>query len=140
MGAAAVTPWLPTDMLQEESDGKADVRWKTCSGSASTGQTTGRTEPFYPVFFERQTLRFLRAGEPPSLRVSTYTRFLFLQENLFLADLKRGSDGHWSLSVGKFNEYVAEGYVSSEELMREDAHPIILCLAKSKPFQMATLW
>src|SRR5439155_17281697 len=61
-GNASVSPWL-ADMLHEESGNEsADVRWKSLLRLASTGQTSGRFNLFYPLYFDRETLRFLRAG------------------------------------------------------------------------------
>jgi adenine-specific DNA-methyltransferase len=110
-GDARVYPWR-SDMLHESDDqSPMDVRWKSLLRLASTGQTEGRFNLFYPLFFERQTLRFLRAGEaiPEGIEIDSVE--VPIGESVLWPISKDGRDGRWSLSVGKFNEYFAKGYV-----------------------------
>ena len=110
-GNACVSPWL-NDMLRDESGSKPEkVRWKSLQRLASTGQTSGRFNLFYPLYFDSETLQFLRAGEPLAEGVDIRTVPTPPGESLFWPISKDGSDGRWSLSVGKFNEYLERGYI-----------------------------
>jgi adenine-specific DNA-methyltransferase len=110
-GGAAVAPWS-TDMLHETDRTKGtDIRWKSLLRLASTGQTAGRFNLFYPLYFEQDTLRFLRAGEPLAEGVDIATVPVPAGESILWPISKDGSDGRWSLSVPKFNEYQARGYI-----------------------------
>jgi adenine-specific DNA-methyltransferase len=110
-GSASVSPWL-ADMLHEESGSDpADVRWKSLLRLASTGQTSGRFNLFYPLYFDRETLQFRRAGEPLAEGVDIRTVPTPPGESILWPISKDGSDGRWSLSVGKFNECLERGYI-----------------------------
>lgn len=110
-GLGAVAPWS-VDMLHEsDRANKTDIRWKSLLRLASTGQTEGRFNLFYPLYFEQGTLRFLRAGEPLAEGVDIATIPVPQGESILWPISKDGSDGRWSLSVPKFNEYQARGYV-----------------------------
>lgn len=109
-GGAAISAWV-ADMLHEEPDEKTDVRWKSLLRQASTGQTTGRFNLFYPLYFKQKTLEFLRAGEPLPEGVSIETVPTPPGESILWPISKDGSDGRWSLSLGKFNEYIERGFV-----------------------------
>ena len=111
IGHASVSPWV-ADMLYEESASESgDVRWKSLLRLASTGQTSGRFNLFYPLYFDRVTLKFLRAGEPLAERVDIRTVPTPPGESILWPISKDGSDGRWSLSVGTFNEYMERGYI-----------------------------
>lgn len=110
-GDASVSPWH-SDMLHETDDqSPGDVRWKSLLRLASTGQTEGRFNLFYPLFFDRETRRFLRTGEPLAEGVDIDSVEVPSGESVLWPIQKDGRDGRWSLSVGKFNEYFAKGYV-----------------------------
>ena len=110
-GDAGVSPWH-SDMLHEsEERGDANVRWKSLLRLASTGQTEGRFNLFYPLYFENTTYRFIRAGTPIAEGVSIESVPVPEGESVLWPISKDGSDGRWSLSVGKFNEYNKKGYV-----------------------------
>ena len=110
-GNASVSPWL-ADMLHEDSESEpADVRWKSLLRLASTGQTSGRFKLFYPLYFDRKTLQFLRTGEPLAEGVDIRTVPTPPGESHLWPISKDGSDGRWSLSVGTFNEYLKRGYI-----------------------------
>ena len=110
-GEAAVSPWS-ADMLHEEVNGEPeDVRWKSLLRLASTGQTTGRFNLFYPLFFDSATLRFLRTGDPLPEGVSTSTVQTPQGASVLWPISKDGSDGRWSLSASKFNDYLPRGYI-----------------------------
>lgn len=110
-GAAAISPWL-TDMLHEQDrDSKGEVRWKSLLRLASTGQTVGRFNLFYPLYFDSRTLAFLRAGTPLGEGVNINTVPIPEGESVLWPISKDGTDGRWSLSLNKFNEYLAQGYV-----------------------------
>jgi adenine-specific DNA-methyltransferase len=110
-GDAAVSPWL-SDMLHESNErSSTNVRWKSLLRLASTGQTEGRFNLFYPLFFDSETLRFLRAGKPIAEGVDIDSVEVPAGESVLWPISKDRSDGRWSLSVGKFNEYLAKGYI-----------------------------
>ena len=110
-GDAGVAPWA-VDMLQQaDADQKTEVRWKSLLRLASTGQTIGRFNLFYPLYFEKATRRFLRAGDPLAEGVDVRTVPVPDGESVLWPISKDGSDGRWSLSVAKFSEYHAQGYV-----------------------------
>lgn len=111
-GDVNVPAWQ-TDMLSEiESDKKgADVRWKSLLRLASTGQTSGRFNLFFPLYFDANTLDFVSAGEPIPDGVDIDTVPTPDGLSVLWPISKDGSDGRWSLSLPKFNEYVKLGYV-----------------------------
>lgn len=110
-GEATVSPGLD-DMLHSEPAQKAEkVRWKSLLRLASTGQTSGRFNLFYPLFFDSETLEFRRAGEPLAEGIDIRTVPTPRGESVLWPISKDGSDGRWSLSVGKFNEYLEQGYI-----------------------------
>ncbi len=110
-GDAEISPWR-TDMLNQTDDANNEkIRWKSLLRLASTGQTSGRFNMFYPLFFDAQTLKFLYAGDPiadgvpiESVQVPAGTTVLWPMQ-------KNGKDGRWSLSQPKFNDYLKKGYV-----------------------------
>ena len=110
-GDASVSPWH-SDMLHEQGvQSPTDVRWKSLLRLASTGQTEGRFNLFYPLFFNSATLRFLRAGKPITEGVAIDSVKVPSGESVLWPISQDGSDGRWSLSVGKFNEFIAKGYI-----------------------------
>ena len=110
-GGAGVFPWS-SDMLHEtEKQSVKKVRWKSLLRLASTGKTEGRFNLFYPLFFDSQTLRFLRAGEPVPEGVDIATIEVPKGESVLWPISKNGSDGRWSVSIGKFNEYIKKGFI-----------------------------
>jgi adenine-specific DNA-methyltransferase len=111
-GDVSVPAWQ-TDMLGEiEGDKKgADVRWKSLLRLASTGQTSGRFNLFFPLYFDAATLDFVRAGEPIPDGVDIDTVPTPEGLSVLWPISKDGSDGRWSLSLPKFNEYIKLGYV-----------------------------
>ncbi|ENU3989413.1 TPA: site-specific DNA-methyltransferase [Citrobacter freundii] len=110
-GDAEISPWR-SDMLNQVDDvNNEKIRWKSLLRLASTGQTSGRFNMFYPLFFDAQTLKFLYAGDPiadgvpiESVQVPAGTTVLWPMQ-------KNGKDGRWSLSQPKFNDYLKRGYV-----------------------------
>lgn len=110
-GDAEISPWR-SDMLNQVDDvNNEKIRWKSLLRLASTGQTSGRFNMFYPLFFDAQTLKFLYAGDPiadgvpiESVQVPAGTTVLWPMQ-------KNGKDGRWSLSQPKFNDYLKMGYV-----------------------------
>jgi adenine-specific DNA-methyltransferase len=110
-GDASVSPWH-SDMLHEPVvQAPTNVRWKSLLRLASTGQTEGRFNLFYPLFFNSATLRFLRAGKPITEGVAIDSVKVPSGESVLWPISQDGSDGRWSLSVGKFNDYIAKGYI-----------------------------
>lgn len=111
-GDVSVPP-SQTDMLGEAETEKkgADVRWKSLLRLASTGQTSGRFNLFFPLYFDAQTLDFVRAGDPIPDGVDIETVPTPEGLTVLWPISKDGSDGRWSLSLPKFNEYVKLGYV-----------------------------
>lgn len=110
-GEAAVMPG-PSDMLHDtqQSEG-GDVRWKSLLRLASTGQTRGRFNLFYPLYFDQKTLNFLRAGAPLAEGVDISSVPTPEGESVLWPISKDGTDGRWSLSRPKFDDYVRRGYV-----------------------------
>lgn len=109
-GDSGVSTWQ-SDMLIEDTDKKADVRWKSLLRLASTGQTSGRFNLFFPLFFEEDTLKFVRAGEPILDGVPIESVDVPEGLSVLWPISKDGSDGRWSLSLPKFNEYMKLGYI-----------------------------
>ena len=110
-GEASVYP-CGSDMLHESDDQPPKkVRWKSLLRQASTGQTEGRFNLFYPLFFDKETLRFVRAGEPIPEGIEIDSVEVPKGESVLWPICKDGIDGRWSLSAGKFNEYFAKGYI-----------------------------
>ena len=111
-GAAEIVPWR-SDMLND-SDSAVDqkkIRWKSLLRLASTGQTSGRFNMFYPLFFDAKTLKFLRAGEPIVDGVPIESVEVPAGASVLWPIQKNGEDGRWSLSHPKFNEYITKGYI-----------------------------
>lgn len=110
-GCAEISPWR-SDMLSQAEDSSTEkIRWKSLLRLASTGQTSGRFNMFYPLFFDAKTLKFLHAGDPipdgipvESVEVPAGATALWPMQ-------KNGKDGRWSLSQPKFNDYIKKGYI-----------------------------
>jgi adenine-specific DNA-methyltransferase len=110
-GDAAVAPG-PSDMLHEDKGSDSgNVRWKSLLRLASTGQTKGRFNLFYPLFFDRNSLAFVGAGDPLPEGVSIDTVSIPDGQSVLWPISKDGTDGRWSLSRAKLDEYVRQGYV-----------------------------
>jgi adenine-specific DNA-methyltransferase len=109
-GLVSVQPWQ-TDMLVEAVDEATEVRWKSLLRLASTGQTSGRFNLFYPLYFDKKTLAFVRAGEPIPDGVDIKTIPTPEGLSVLWPISKDGSDGRWSLSRPKFDEYMEIGYI-----------------------------
>lgn len=110
-GEAAVAPG-PSDMLHDDVTlDTSSVRWKSLLRLASTGHTRGRFNLFYPLFFDKQSGRFIRAGDPLPEGVSIATVPVPINETVLWPISRDGSDGRWSLSRPKFDKYLEHGYV-----------------------------
>jgi adenine-specific DNA-methyltransferase len=110
-GDAGVYPWS-SDMLHESDEISSDfVRWKSLLRLASTGQTEGRFNLFYPLFFDAETRKFLRPGEPIPDGIDSESVEVPEGESVLWPICKDGRDGRWSLSLGKFKDYFEKGYV-----------------------------
>lgn len=110
-GDAEIASWRSDMLSQVEDASDKKIRWKSLLRLASTGQTSGRFNMFYPLFFKAQTLKFLYAGDPiadgipiDSVQVPAGATVLWPMQ-------KNGKDGRWSLSQPKFNDYIKKGYV-----------------------------
>lgn len=110
-GEAGIAPWR-SDMLNEIDGASTEkIRWKSLLRLASTGQTSGRFNMFYPLFFDSKTLDFLCAGEPIADGVPIESVEVPTGASALWPIQKNGKDGRWSLSQPKFNEYVTKGHV-----------------------------
>ncbi len=110
LGVSSVYPWH-SDMLHERDEEKSGVRWKSLLRLASTGQTSGRFNLFFPLFFDSKTLKFVRAGEPIVDGVDINSVPVPAGLSVLWPISKDGNDGRWSLSLPKFNEYMRLGYI-----------------------------
>lgn len=110
-GDAGIAPWR-SDMLNQVEDASVEnIRWKSLLRLASTGQTSGRFNMFYPLFFDAQTLKFLYAGDPIADGVPIESVQVPAGATVLWPMQKNGKDGRWSLSQPKFNDYIKKGYV-----------------------------
>lgn len=110
-GDAGITPWR-SDMLNHiEDTSEKKIRWKSLLRLASTGQTSGRFNMFYPLVFEAKTLKFLYAGNPIADGVPIESVQIPIGTTVLWPIQKNGEDGRWSLSQPKFNDYMKKGYV-----------------------------
>ncbi|MEX2622885.1 MAG: DNA methyltransferase, partial [Acidimicrobiia bacterium] len=111
-GEAALSGWHH-DMLHssKEAGSQANVRWKSLLRLASTGQTSGRFNLFYPLFFDAVNGRFLRTGAPLGASDSVEDVEVPNDETVLWPISRDGTDGRWSIGVDKFNDYMAKGYV-----------------------------
>lgn len=108
---AEIAPWR-SDMLNQVEDASDEkIRWKSLLRLASTGQTSGRFNMFYPLFFDAQTLKFLYAGDPIADGVPIESVQAPAGATVLWPMQKNGKDGRWSLSQPKFNDYIKKGYV-----------------------------
>ncbi|MDJ0400568.1 site-specific DNA-methyltransferase [Rhodococcus rhodochrous] len=110
-GNAGISPWISDMLNQVEADDNEKIRWKSLLRLASTGQTSGRFNMFYPLFFDSNTLEFLYAGEPIPDGVPIDSVTVPEGASALWPIQKNGKDGRWSLSKPKFDEYVKKGYV-----------------------------
>jgi adenine-specific DNA-methyltransferase len=110
-GDAGITPWRSDMLNQGEDDSDEKIRWKSLLRLASTGQTSGRFNMFYPLFFEAKTLKFLYAGDPIPDGVPIESIQIPAGATVLWPMQKNGKDGRWSLSQPKFNDYIKKGYV-----------------------------
>ncbi|MEH1168002.1 DNA methyltransferase [Micromonospora sp. CPCC 205539] len=110
-GNAGISPWR-SDMLNEAQEGDNEkIRWKSLLRLASTGQTSGRFNMFYPLFFDSRTLSFVFAGEPIPDGVPAASVQVPDGMSVLWPIQRNGSDGRWSLSKPKFEEYLRKGYI-----------------------------
>ncbi|HDS8578216.1 TPA: site-specific DNA-methyltransferase [Klebsiella variicola] len=110
-GDAGISPWR-RDMLNQVEDARSEkIRWKSLLRLASTGQSSGRFNMFYPLFFDAQTLTFLYAGDPIADGVPIESVQVPNGASVLWPMQKNGKDGRWSLSQPKFNDYIKKGYV-----------------------------
>lgn len=109
-GTAKVNSWS-SNMLMEESAAPTRVRWKSLLRLASTGRTSGRFNLFYPLFFDKNTLRFLRAGEPLAAGEPLDSVHIPEGESVLWPISEDGSDGRWSIGVAKLMEYYKRGFI-----------------------------
>lgn len=109
-GEVSVPPWK-SDMLAEGENERTEVRWKSLLRLASTGQTSGRFNLFFPLFFDASTLAFVKAGNPIPDGVDINTVPVPKGLSVLWPISKDGSDGRWSLSLPKFKEYMKLGYI-----------------------------
>lgn len=109
-GEVNIQPWH-SDMLGETEQKNTDVRWKSLLRLASTGQTSGRFNLFFPLYFDIETLKFVEAGDPIPDGVDISTVPTPPGLSVLWPISKDGSDGRWSLSLPKFREYLKLGYV-----------------------------
>ncbi|MDA1079993.1 MAG: DNA methyltransferase, partial [bacterium] len=109
-GETSVVPWQ-SDMLNEDNKKKSGVRWKSLLRLASTGKTTGRFNLFFPLYFDKKTLKFVRAGDSilDGIDINSVTVPKGLSALWPIS--KDGNDGRWSLSLPKFNKYMQLGYI-----------------------------
>lgn len=110
-GNAEIAPWHSDMLNQAEDASDENVRWKSLLRLASTGQTSGRFNMFYPLFFDMQTLNFLYAGDPIADGVPIESVQAPAGASVLWPMQKNGKDGRWSLSQPKFNDYIKRGYV-----------------------------
>lgn len=110
-GDAGIEPWRSDMLNQVEDASNKKIRWKSLLRLASTGQTSGRFNMFYPLFFDAQTLRFLYEGEPIADGVPIESVQVPAGATVLWPMQKNGKDGRWSLSQPKFNDYIKKGYV-----------------------------
>ena len=109
-GEENIQAWR-SDMLSESENERTEVRWKSLLRLASTGQTSGRFNLFYPLYFDANTLKFVRAGEPIPDGVDINSVPLPEGMSVLWPISRDGSDGRWSLSLPTFNQYLALGYI-----------------------------
>lgn len=111
LGTATVAAG-PSDMLHsEEASSSGSVRWKSLLRLASTGQTRGRFNLFYPLFFDSDSLAYIGAGDPLPEGVPIETVHIPTGQSALWPISKDGTDGRWSLSRPKLDDYVRKGYV-----------------------------
>ncbi|TDZ99778.1 site-specific DNA-methyltransferase [Mycobacteroides salmoniphilum] len=109
-GVAKVSSWS-SNMLMEEDTAPVRVRWKSLLRLASTGRTSGRFNLFYPLFFDTDTLRFLRAGEPLAAGDPLDSVHVPEGESVLWPISEDGSDGRWSIGAAKLIEYQERGFI-----------------------------
>ncbi len=110
-GDAEIAPWRSDMLNQVEDASDENIRWKSLLRLASTGQTSGRFNMFYPLFFDAQSLKFLYAGDPIADGVPIESVQIPAGATVLWPMQKNGKDGRWSLSQPKFNDYIKKGYV-----------------------------
>lgn len=111
LGGASIAP-SRSDMLNEVEEVDAEkIRWKSLLRLSSTGQTTGRFNMFYPLFFDARSLQFLYAGDPIHDGVSIESVAVPDGVSVLWPIQRNGHDGRWSLSKPKFDAYTKMGYV-----------------------------
>lgn len=110
-GEAGITSWRSDMLNQVEDTSQEKIRWKSLLRLASTGQTSGRFNMFYPLFFDAKSLKFLYAGEPIPDGVPVESVQVPVGATVLWPMQRNGKDGRWSLSHPKFNEYINKGYV-----------------------------
>ncbi len=110
-GEAGITSWRSDMLNQVEDTSHEKIRWKSLLRLASTGQTSGRFNMFYPLFFDAKSLKFLYAGEPIPDGVPVESVQVPVGATVLWPMQKNGKDGRWSLSHPKFNDYIKKGYV-----------------------------
>lgn len=111
VGKAAITPFGP-DMLQFTEYENVDIKvWAQMIRTSANGPRTKRPNLFYPVFFSKDTGRYVDVGEP--LPVNMSREDVRVPEGCFAVyPIRRdGLEVSWALQTETFKQKIQKGYI-----------------------------
>ncbi|NLD31649.1 MAG: site-specific DNA-methyltransferase, partial [Trichococcus flocculiformis] len=100
-----------TDMLRSNEQKSSDVRWASLQRSGSNSRRFERPNLFYPIFFDKETDKFVTVGETMSLNEDR--KKVVVPDGLRVAfPLGRNDDERtWQLQQETFMSLFEKGYV-----------------------------
>lgn len=125
-----------TDMLRSNEQKSSDVRWASLQRSGSNSRRFERPNLFYPIFFDKETDKFVTVGEtmslnedrkkvvvPDGLRVAfplgrnDDERTWQLQQETFMLLLEKGyvKFGNWQSNEKRTISYLSSGLIKQIE-------------------------
>lgn len=111
MGNASVTPFGP-DMLQFTEYENVDIKvWAQMIRTSANGPRSKRPNLFYPVFFDKNTGRYVDVGDP--LPVDMDRNEVNVPDNCFAVyPIRRdGLEVSWALQTETFKMKIEKGYI-----------------------------
>ena len=125
-----------TDMLRANDQKSSDIRWASLQRSGSNSRRFERPNLFYPMFFDKETDRFISVGDSLPLDVDKSSivvpkgqkvafplgrtddeRTWQLQQETFLSLLKKGyvKFGNWQSDTKRTISYLSSGLIKQIE-------------------------
>ncbi len=127
VGEAKVYP-SESDMIHAPKD-DLQVRWASLLRSGSNSDRSARPKLFYPIYFSKETGKFVKAGESLPLEMSKET--VIVPEGCFAVwpTKANGQDARWTLSQETLMVKIQKGYAKFGKWKQGDTNRTISYLA-----------